>query len=169
MAIDISAVPSGRREELIKALKRAAKIQKKKFSDLKLSYILDQIAAASGYNNWSLLHKDICNMSTASFQKLEAHFLLQLAIEFPPKAQVLSAQEESIAVSAMRTWVEGKFTRLIEFAYHDSESENGYSWADEDISYALQEEFSEQYPLDLIEKVAADLEVNHGPWGIEEY
>lgn len=69
----------------------------------------------------------------------------------------------------MTKWVERNFTPPIEFAYYDNESENGYSWADEDLVEALRDEFSDRYPSALIEEVGSDLEVNQGPWGIEDY
>lgn len=88
---------------------------------------------------------------------LIAPYLLELQI-FDPEA----ARDE------MCEWVRSRFTRLIEFAYYDSESENGYSWPDVDINMELQEEFDQQFPSNLIEEVASYLECE-GPWGEEDY
>lgn len=151
------------RVSFIDSVKRLANKLKKQ-SGQKHAEALDIIASKFGYKNWSQFHQDIINMSDAKFG--------QIKFEFESKYLVnISGYifDEESAIETMRSWVRQNFTPLVDFAFYDSESSNGYAWADEDINLALQEEFLEKFPLELIEKVADDLEINHGPWGIEKY
>lgn len=152
---------------VIEKLKRVAKNVRRANPTQTQSKALDQVAAMLGYNNWSMLSKHVHQLKAAGLaiyhDGLYQH--LKLANLLPPKQPPF---DPVAAAEEMRTWVEGKFTRLIEFAYYDKESETGYAWADEDINNALQEEFDHIYPIELIEEVAVELELD-GPWGIEDY
>jgi hypothetical protein len=153
---------------IIEKLKRVAKQGRREVPYLSQSSALDKIALALGYNNWSLLTKHVYKMGQSQLNDFHdslyqnPKFQEYLPPIFPPF-------ERADAVEEMTKWVERKFTPLIEFAYYDNESENGFSWADEDLVGALQDEFSDRYPSALIEEVGSDLEINHGPWGIEDY
>lgn len=153
---------------IIEKLKRVAKLRRRASPSMSQSKVLDKIAVALGYNNWSLLTKHVNKMDNPQLRRFHdglyqnPKFEDYLSPIFPPF-------EREDAVEEMTTWVQRKFTPLINFAYYDNESENGFSWADEDLVDALQDEFSDRYPSALIEDVGRDLEVNHGPWGIEDY
>jgi hypothetical protein len=153
---------------IIEKLKRVAKLGRRASPSMSQSQVLDKIAVALGYNNWSLLTKHLNKMDDSQLSDFHdglyqnPKFKEYLPPIFPPF-------ERADAVEEMTTWIERKFTPLIDFAYYDNESENGFSWADEDLVEALQDEFSDRYPAALIEEVGSDLEVNRGPWGIEDY
>lgn len=151
----------------IAQLKRAAKKIRRANPTQTQSKALDQVAAMLGYNNWSMLSNHVYQLKLDSLtvyhdelyhQRKLARFLPAQKAQFDPVA----------AAEEMRSWVEGNFTRLVEFAFLDKESETGYAWPDVDINYALQEEFDHLYPFELIENVAMKLELD-GPWGIEDY
>lgn len=159
------------RAALIELLKRVAKREKtqlrdEEFEEVQLSTVLDQIAVTLGYRNWSLLHKDAIRMPTGRFSALAAR-----VSDFPEvqEFQRYNALDKEAARSEMREYVEGNFTRLIEFAFYDSESENGFAWPSADLRDELEAEFGERFPPELIAEVASDMEVNDGPWGIEDY
>lgn len=157
------------RADFIAKLKRAAKAAKKlRYPDAQLSELHDKIAMVAGYNNWSLLHRDILRMPQKRFEELVASLSQRLEHEVSLNKRARSFDKDA-AIKEMKAWVRGNYTPLLDFAFRDPESETGYAWPDEDINYALQEEFSDRFPEDLIEKVATDLEVNYGPWGIEDY
>lgn len=153
---------------IIEKLKRVAKLGRRESPSMSQSQVLDKIAAALGYNNWSLLTKHVNKMDDPQLSDFH-HGLYQnpkFKEYLPP---FFSPFDRADAVEEMTTWIERKFTPLINFAYYDNESENGFSWADEDVVDALQDEFSDRYPSALIEEVGRDLEMNRGPWGIEDY
>ena len=158
------------REELLARLKRFAKQKMNANSGPKLSHFQNITAEMLGYNNWSMLHKHFINASDSQFSAL-----MDLVRNHPTLGQISvgaktpASIEPMDAEDEMRAWVRRKFTPLIDFAFYDSESENGFAWADEDLNDALQDQFGDKYPLDLIEKVALALEQNEGPWGIEDY
>lgn len=157
------------RADFIAKLKRAAKAAKKlRYPDVQLSELHDKIAKGAGYNNWSLLHRDILRMPQKRFEELVASLSQGLEHEVSLNKRAREFDKRA-AIKEMETWVKANFTPLVEFAFRDSESETGYAWPDEEINYALQEEFSDRYPDDLIEEVATDLEINYGPWGREDY
>jgi len=165
MTLSHSHVPS--RSSFINSLKRLAKKENKKSPSMTHSGCLDRIANSRGYLNWALFTKDIEAMTVPRFALLQSCFTI-----FPgnnlPEAQLHPLEvDEQEAIDIMTDWVERNFTRLIEFAFYDSESENGFATRDEPISMALQEEFDDQYPFELIERVATNLELD-GPWGVEE-
>ena len=94
-----------------------------------------------------------------------------LKIKKHPKLGGLFSDEidAQAARQEMENWVRKNYSRLVDFAFFDRESENGYAWPSVELNEELQEEFSDQYPYELIEEVAIDLEMNNGPWGIENY
>jgi hypothetical protein len=124
----------------------------------------DGIATTLGYDNWSLFHRDVGRMTDAHFAKIDAKVRA-----FPEIQEFLTdrAIDKKAATEEMREWVESNFTRLVEFAFYDPESENGYAWPSVDLNEELQNEFDGKYPDDLISEVANDLEVDEGPWGDE--
>lgn len=74
--------------------------------------------------------------------------------------------EELCAHQEMEAWVRKYYIRLIDFAFLDNESENGYAWPSVEIEYELMAEFLKKYPEKLILIVAKNLESNGGPWGV---
>jgi hypothetical protein len=154
-------------EFVIEKLKRVAKRLRKESPSLTQAKALDQVASLLGYLNWSLLNKHVGKMSWLELSNFHDSLYQRPNMEskLPPQ---YSSVDSDDAIAEMKVWVEGKFTRLVEFAYHDSESENGYAWDDEDLDNALQEEFAHKYPYELIQKAAVELEMD-GPWGIEAY
>ncbi|CAJ3407467.1 Uncharacterised protein [Burkholderia pseudomallei] len=159
------------RAALLELLKRVAKREKarrrdEEFKEVQLSSLLDKIAASLGYRNWSLLHKDAIRMPADRFAALKAQ-----AHGFPDvqEFQRYGTLDKEAARLEMREYVEGNFTQLIEFAFYDSESENGFAWPSVDLHEELGAEFGERFPPELIAEVASDMELNDGPWGIEDY
>jgi hypothetical protein len=170
MSIATSA-SAGNRTALLNALKHCAKDGKKANPHLKLSWFQDQVAIAFGYLNWSLLHKHLLEMSEgeldALIEKMKAHSKVGSYLNIKALNGGEGYDEES-AKDEMREWVRGRYTRLIEFAFYDNESENGFAWPDVVLSNELQDEFSDRYPHEVIINVSAELEQD-GPWGIEDY
>jgi len=161
------------RDQLVSILKRLARIELNSRRELnieeeptKLSTILDEIAEGLAYKNWSLFSKDVFATSEAHFNELRSKIL-----ESPECQDFIRRQsiDENEATLEMHGYVKRTFKPLVEFAFHDSESENGYAWPEVDLTTALEEEFGHLYPHDLIHTVAIDLEVDQGPWGEEDY
>lgn len=158
------------RQGFIGAVKKlATKIKKQ--SDNTHSEILDWIAVRFGFNNWSLFQNHIPISSNQHFAEMQAKFENMKSSVF---AALQSAESDSIeevddsfGKEVMESWVRRKFTPLVDFAYYDPESENGYAWDSEDIFQELMDRFDGTYSESLIQEVAANLEVNHGPWGRE--
>jgi hypothetical protein len=153
------------RAALIEALKRAAKAGKKNHPSKRLAWFLDQIAIALGYLNWALLHKHVATISNAKFDKLKGDMLTHPKIGALLEPS-LDAFDEDAAGEEMRDWVRQHYTPLLDFAFYDSESSNGFAWPDVDLREELQDKFGGQFPDDLISAVAAKLE-EAGPWGVE--
>ena len=151
------------RDSFLDLLKRLAKHRQKQVPQSKLSASQDFVAQQLSFNNWSMLSKSVAEMAPSAFYKLklkaEAHPLLALALE--------QEHDPESAAEEMREWVNATFEPLVNFAPLDSESENGYAFHSVDIREQLAENFSDQYPDELIEKVADELE-EEGPWGDEK-
>ncbi|PMS15816.1 hypothetical protein C0Z18_25385 [Trinickia dabaoshanensis] len=86
-----------------------------------------------------------------------------------PEVQVFEFQrghafDKEAAREEMREYVEGNFTRLIEFAFYDSESENDFARPSVDLQKELGAGFGKLFPSELIAEVASDMEMNEGPW-----
>jgi len=156
-SIDVASL----RNYLEDTSKRAAKRLKKASPSLTHSACLDQIAAHASRDNWSLLAK---HLGTA-----EPDSLLRIAAKLCPEFRRMNLPDHRDGEQLMRAWVLGKFTPLHDFAYFDSEAENGYAWPEVELAAELYDEFSGIYPDDMLEKVAVDLERDGGPWGLEDY
>jgi hypothetical protein len=158
-------------ECFLAALKRAAKHAKKSQADAqhKLAFFLDTAARALGYLNWSLLHKhvDACSPKALSMLFECARNTAWLAPFFP--SDLTQPVDQGEAAREMERYTYKHFTPLVEFAYYDAEAENGYAWPSVDLLDELQEVFSGHYPFNIIERVANELEMKHGPWGVEDY
>lgn len=163
MEIDIFLPIS--RDSAVTALKRFSKSLKKSEPDKPLAWFQNQVAVSLGYPSWTILQKHILKMLPQRFNNLAdvlyAHAQLHA---FMPRRET-----EDDARRAMRQWVSERYSPLINWAFYDSESENGFSVPSVEIEYELQVAFDERYPLALIEEVAIDLEVNEGPWGDEDF
>lgn len=96
----------------------------------------------------------------------DLYSLPSLVNVLPPQFSLFN---RDLAIQKMREWVRGKYTPIVEFAFLDNESETGYAWPDKDLGDKLQDMFGDQYPFELIEEVAQDLEMNEGALGIEDY
>lgn len=159
------------REKFIGLIKRVSKREKKRLDEsenitVSLATLYDGVASALGYKNWSLFHRDIARMSDMKFAEIE-----QQLLEFPEVRDFLNylAVDQEKAREEMREYVTTRFTPLVNFAFYDSESENGYAWPDVDLYQELEEEFDGRFPSSLIEEVAREMEVDEGPWGEENY
>lgn len=135
----------------------------------KLSWHQDQVAHKLGYQNWSILHSNLANMSWSGLSDIRS-----MASRSPHLYAFLQkATERTIivdeAVATMKDWARSNYTPLVDFAYHDSESENGYAWPSVDMDEELAEEFAGQFPDDLIQQVGYALDAEEGPWGVENY
>ena len=155
-------------ESILNKLKRAAKTVRRANPSVKQSQALDAVANLLGFNNWSLVSKHVNSMTP-----LHAVIFDTGLYALPKLAAILAPQfppfNRDSAIEEMRDWVRGKYTPLVEFAFHDNESETGYAWPDEDLSEGLQDMFGDKYPFELINEVAQDMEIDQGPWGIEDY
>lgn len=156
--------------EFLNLSKRYAKTTKNAGTDGKaLSWHQDQIAISLGFKNWSMLHKYFAAINWCPMDQV---FLVALSRpglgDFIHHHAVRTIDKEQ-AVETMKDWARANYTPLIEFAYHDSESPTGYSWPDVDMAYELSEEFSGRFPDDLIQDVGNDLDVDQGPWGLEDF
>jgi hypothetical protein len=154
-------------DSIIKNLKRVAKQLRHENSSLSQAQALDAVAAAFGYNNWSLLSKAVNAMNQARLSSFQD--ALYSHPEFAGYLSLKSSFDRAAAVEEMTEWVESNYMPLNEFAFYDSESENGFAARSEDLVGALQDEFSDRFPLSLIVEVGNDLELDRGPWGNEDY
>jgi hypothetical protein len=156
--------------DLLDLLRRFAKANKKVDSSGRaLSWHQDQVAISLGFKNWSLLHKHL-----AAARWSETRRVLNQALEKPGMGEFIEVHavrtiDEDEAIAEMRRWVRSTYTPLIDFAFYDNESETGFSWPAVELVLELSAEFSGRYPHDLIEKVGNDMELDQGPWGLEEY
>jgi hypothetical protein len=155
------------REPLIKLIKRVAKKEQKSrvYDEVSLSTLLDRVAKALGYSNWSLFHKDVVKMSDARFDEIDKR------VRSFPQVQSFIAEgkiDREAAKDEMREWVESNFTPLIEFAFYDNEAQNNFAWPSVDLYDELRDQFFGTYPDVLIDEVAGDMELNQGPWGVED-
>ena len=168
--INISTLDQLDQTDFISLLKRFAKHAKSASeASHQLAWYQDNIACAFGYLNWSMLHKKIDRMSATEFAEL-----FDKAIEHKQIGPYLVEKTtrtiiEADATQEMKEWARRRFTPLIEFAFYDSESENGFAWPEVDIAYELEEQFGGRFPSEMIRKIGIDLEVDEGPWGLEEY
>jgi hypothetical protein len=149
------------RSYLILSAKRAAKTLGKASPLRSHSSCLDQIASFTGRSNWSLLAKHIAGA--------DGDLLVRIAHKLCPQFRLLGIPDFEGAEELMREWVVRTFTPLIDFAYYDKESANGYAWPDVELAHELYGEFGGICGDELIEAVASDLELSHGPWGLEDY
>jgi hypothetical protein len=156
---------SHERAEFLELLKRVAKQRKKQGGERSLSAYQDAVATELGYPNWSVLHRNVMTMEHQRFVEFRAH------IQSYPEVQAILFTSPAFLEAAeaeMKEWMRTNYTPLIEFAYYDNESENGFSLPSEDVNNLLQDEFAHRFPLDLIMGVAHELELD-GPWGDEKY
>jgi hypothetical protein len=155
-------------QAVLEVLKRFAKQLKRAHGAQKLAACQDRVAKMFGYQNWSMLHKHLAKMSQTEIDELLHR------IRAVPDLGALVEKDKTLtldvagAKAEMEEWVRSTFTPLIDFAFYDSESENGFAWPDVYLSEELQDEFAGRYPADLIEEVATQLEVDDGPWGRED-
>lgn len=156
-------------EDLLGLLRRYARAAKMSDAAGKsLTFHQDQVAISLCFKNWSMLHKHLSGAHWSETDKV-----LTLALKKPSLGEFIGSHayrtiDEDEAAERMRQWARAKYTPLIEFAFYDNESENGFSWPDVEMVTELGEEFAGKMPQDLIEKVGYELE-REGPWGLEEY
>ena len=156
--------------ELISLLKRIAKqTQKKDETSKPLAWYQDFVAQALGYKNWSQLHKHLDGLTGTDFDLVVRRVLEHKDIgSIIAKLAVRTINVED-AIEEMTRWARKKYTPLVNFAFYDNESETGYSWPDVDMAEELAAEFEGRFPIELIQQVGNDLDVDEGPWGIEDY
>ncbi len=158
---------SGVQGALLSRLRRVAKMVKADNPSMQLAKSQDLVAIRVGFKNWSLLHKFLASASPTQAASTEASVKRDAMLaDYYQKTEPLDVDAASVE---MEDWVRSNLTPLIDFAFYDNESENGFAWQDEDLFIELQQEFEYKYPLELIEKVALELELNEGPWGYEDY
>lgn len=156
----------GDSETILSVLKRVAKAAKNTGDGAQqLSFYQNSLAVAFGYPNWSVLHKNLASMSENKLAHIWAQMMSDPGVQ---DILVNTPHFVDAARDKMRAYVETRFARLIEFAFFDNESENGFDTRSQNLYVLLQEEFFDQIPEGLIEQVAEELEME-GPWGIEYY
>lgn len=168
---------SAEAEKLLDAFKRAAKLAQKSqqpTGEKPLAWYQDRVAKAFHYINWSQLHKHVRSTSSSTLDEIRRRALLhpELAIFLnKPRQEVeaMSSLDLKSAKEDIRSYAREHFSPLNDFAFFDSESESGFAWPEVDLDMELQDAFADQYPIDLINEVAADLLLQHGPWGVEDY
>jgi len=168
--ITFSTIEYASGEILLQYLKRVAKINKKEDSlGASLSTHQNSIAVALGYQNWSVLHKNLGGRSSYQVGGVVNRILQHKNLG--RKVEIMSKRTVNVkdATQEMQDWARTKYTPLVEFAYYDSESPNGYSWPEVDMALELSEEFGGKFPDELIEQVGYDLDASEGPWGLEDY
>lgn len=154
---------------LLDQMRRFAKTRKKADpADHPLGWYQNEIGVSLGFKNWSMLHKHLTSIPWAY-----TDHVLELALKNPDlgafiKKHAVKTIDEDEGRETMRAWVRGRFTPLIDFALYDSEEANGFAWPEIDVIDYLRDNFSGEYPDELIKSVASDLEVNYGPWGEED-
>lgn len=149
--------------------KRYAKTMKKADADSKPLFVhQDQIAISLGFKNWSMLHKHLGSITWSAMDKLKAQALKKRGFGEFIEDHAYRTVDEDEAADTMKQWARAKYTRLIDFAFYDNESETGFSWPDVEMVMEIGEEFAGQFPQALIENVGNELELD-GPWGLEEY
>lgn len=155
-------------EGFVDLLKRFAK-RKQKAEGGQLAHHLDAVASSFGYSNWSMLHKHARRMNDREFNSIFDQTLGHPEIGPFMEACTTKTVDEADAVREMQDWARQKYSRLIDFAFYDNESETGFSWPSVDMAEELSEQFGYRYPSSLIRKVGNDLDVDEGPWGLEDY
>lgn len=156
--------------ESISLLKRIAKqAQTSDTAGKTLAWYQDSVAHALGFKNWSLLHKHLDGLTGRAFDLVMRKVLKHndLGPAFSKLAVRTIIVED--AVEEMKSWARKKYTPLIEFSYYDNESPTGFSWPDVDMAEELGVEFEGRFPLEIIQQVGNDLDVDEGPWGLEDY
>ena len=160
MSFDANIVPE--------KLKFAARRIRRRNNSFTQAMVLDSIANRLSFNNWSLLHKTIVKSGESYLLDFHDHMYQHSSLlEFLPEQ--FAHVDRDAATEEMKVWIEQKYTRLVDFAFLDRESENGFAWPSVDLSEELSEEFYRYYPYDLIDEVAVEMEMDGGPWGIEDY
>lgn len=149
-------------------LKRFAK-QEQKANGGQLAHHLDAVASSFGYSNWSMLHKHTRHMNDREFNSIFDQALEHAEIGPFMEACTTKIVKEADAIREMETWARSKYSRLIDFAFYDSESRTGFAWPAVNMAEELSERFGDRYPSSLIQKVGNDLDVDDGPWGLEDY
>ena len=169
-SIAFSSLKSLPGSDFLELLKRYAKSAKKADPDGKsLSWHQDAIAIGLGFKNWSMLHKHIASITWSAMLDLKDLVLMKPGLGEYIEARTSRTIDTEEATEMMKSWARRKYSRLIDFAFYDAESENGFGWPDVDMAAELQDEFGGLFPNDLIVKVGNDLDVDEGPWGLEEY
>ena len=155
--------------DLVSLLKRFAKNAKASDTNCNsLAFHQDWAAHVLGFKNWSMLHKSVNGLKGSAFDRI-----LSLAVhhkDIGPFIRNATVRTINVtdAIDEMKTWARSKYSRLIDFAYYDNESETGYSWPNIEMSDELEVEFGGRFPFELIRKVGDDIDGNEGPWGLEE-
>ena len=156
--------------DLINLLKRFAKSAKSTGQpDQPLAQYQNQVARWLGFANWSLLHRHLDGLVGSKFHELLNRALAHQVLGDFIVEKAVRTVVVADAVETMKTWTRETYTPLVNFAFYDSEAENGYSWPDVDLAYELEEEFGGRFPPELIQDVAIELELDDGPWGLEDY
>jgi hypothetical protein len=153
------------RHALLNALKAAARIRLKMSPSKQLSGLLDHIAASCGYKNWSLFAKDLGQMHPEKFREIRSKYKSE--IEDLRESEGLWGSREE-AFDQIEEWFRQKYSPLVEFAFRDSESENGYAWPEIEPGDVIPDQFGDDFPAKLIDEVALKLDLE-GPWGLEDY
>lgn len=156
--------------ESISLLKRIAKqAQTSDTSGNALAWHQDRVAHSLGFKNWSLLHKHLDGLAGSALDLIIRQVLKRkdLGPAFSKLAVRTIVVED--AVEEMQSWARKNYTPLIEFAYYDNESPTGFGWPDVVMAEELGAEFEGRFPFELIQQVGNDLDVDEGPWGVEDY
>lgn len=156
-------------EKLLELLRRIAKHAKKQnlLVGSSLSSYQNAIAVDIGFNNWSMLHKHLAGRNMMQAEGVVSRVLKHPALG--PALTKLAHRTIDVAEAAetMRDWARKNYTPLVEFAFYDNESENGYGFPSVEMAEELADEFVGRYPEDLITEVGYALDANEGPWGKE--
>ena len=154
---------------LLDLMARYAKMVKKADpASNKLGWHQNETAISLGFKNWSMLHKHLSAVQWTYMDQVLDNALTKPALGAFIKKFAVKTIDEDEGRETMRDWVRERYTPLIDFALYDSESPNGFAWPDVDLGEVLRDNFSGEYPDDLIASVAYDLEANQGPWGEED-
>jgi hypothetical protein len=157
-----------RRAPQLDSLKRLAKDSIKTArqatpdADVRLGHQLNALAKDLGWEDWRLLLKSHHSQPTDWKAKI-----LQVAARRSDVREALieiAPLNWNAAVAELDNFVRVHYVPLIDFAFYDSERENGYTEESVDLHEELRDHFSDRFPERIIAATARRLE-EEGPWG----
>lgn len=124
-----------------------------------------ELALSLGYQRWSLLADRLNRDADADKRQCIAAIQRDPDLHARLCKRALRPDEVEEARHTMTAWLRPRYAPLQEWAFHDPESPNGYDDPGIDLAPVLDAHFHGIYPEHVIDRLAWDLEVEHGVWG----